>query len=226
MVEFKENVAGVGALVVVRGDLDRGFLSLRELRSKRSTNKVLGMRTLPMETVEPGEVRLQAWERLVKEEFHVTNFQYDPQEVVQNVLCRCELRPGVMLYASVLQIDPQAEIVAGSESQEVADLRWTQFDDVLSAPQGDLGIRPGMREVIRSYMEYQRDPLEYSPRTYRYSELHDQIPDQIFNLLERGVSLKEALFRSKLASQPSARSVLLAHSQSIPEAPLNFAEAP
>lgn len=221
--ELVERVPGVGALIVVPEDPDRGFLTLRELRSKRSTHKVVGMLTLPMETVEPRENYAQAFERLTREEIQIENFRYDPRAIVR--LCLCELRPGVVLHASILAVSPDADIIIGSESQEVADLRWTSFEDILNAPKGDLGIRPGTREVVQSYLEYRVNPTIYQPRAYGYDELHDRIPDEVFDLLEAGLSLEAALFRLKLASEPFARSVILGRSQPLQAVPLSSAGA-
>lgn len=218
-----ERVAGVGALIVVPKDPDRGFLTLEELISKRSSNKLRGSRTLPMETVEPGETHADAWERLTSEEIQLQNVGYDPREVTRNLLCKCELRPGVVLYTSVLEVPPDAAVIIGSESQEVANLRWTSFADVLNAPKGDLGIRPGTREVIQAYLAYMENPMSYELRIFMYSGLYDKIPDSVFDLIESGVSLVESLFRLKLASEPFARSVVLARLQSLQVVPLDSA---
>lgn len=216
-------VAGVGALIVVPEDPGRGFLTLRELTSKRSTHKVAGMLTLPMETVKPGEEYAQTFERLTREEIQIKNFRYDPRAVTR--LCLCELRSGVILHASVLEVSPDVDVIIGSESQEVADLGWTRFEDVLNAPVGDLGIRPGTRKVIQAHLSYKINPAGYTPQVYRYGDLQDYIPDKLFDMIESGISLEEALFRLKLASTPAARSLLLAHSQSLQVHPLDHAEA-
>lgn len=218
-----ERITGVGALIVVPEDPDRGFLTLKELISKRSTHKVAGMRTLPMETLELGETHANAWDRLTKEEIQLGNVTYDSTVVGDNILCLCELRPGAVLHVSILEVPADAAIIIGSESQEVSDLRWTRFDDVLNAPRGDLGLRPGTREVVQSYLAYKMKPGDYSPRVYRYHNLQDKIPHRIFDLIEDGLSLEAALFRLNLASEPFARSVLLAHLQSPQEYSLNSA---
>lgn len=224
-VELVKRVAGVGALIIVPEDPDRGFLTLRELRSKRSSNRLIGARTLPMETIEPGETHTEAWMRLTSEEVQLQNIKYDPRKVAENVLCLCELKPGVILYASVLEVPPNVGVIIGSESQEVADLGWTRFENVLNAPAGDLGIRPGTREVAQAYLAYKIDPDSYMPRVYRYGDLQDHIPDELFDMIEGGISLEEALFRLKLASEPAARSVVLGRLQSSRVVPLGSAEA-
>lgn len=223
--ELVERVTGVGALIVAPADPDRGFLTIEELRSKRSTNKIIGMRALPMETIEPGETHAEAWMRLTSEEIQLQNIKYNPRKVAENILCLCELRPGVVLYASVLEVSPYTDVIIGSESLEVADLRWTRFKDVLNAPAGDLGIRPGTREVVQAYLAYKINPVSYMPQVYRYGDLQDHIPDKLFEMIESGVSLEESLFRLKLVSEPAVRSGLLAHLQSLQAVPLGSAGA-
>lgn len=225
LAELQEKVAGVGILIVVPEDRDRGFISLRELRSRRSTHKVAGSRTLPMESTNPGENWVQTLARLTREEIQLQNFTYNPDEVMSQKVCTCELRPAVYVSIHLLQLSPEVDVIIGSESQEVSDLRWMPFQEVIEAPKNDLSLRPGSREAVLSYLDYLKNPAGFLPSVYKYTDLIDQVPDVIFDLIEGGVSLKEALFRLGWASAPFARSVVLPHWPILQESPLNFAQA-
>ena len=224
MIELKGEITGLGILVVVPQDPNRGFLSLQELTNKRSTHKVAGSRTLPMETTEAGETSLQTLNRLTTEEIQLKGFTYDPQKVLNHRLCTCELRPGVLVPTYLLPVPPDVDVKIGSESQEVADIRWMTFKEVVKAPRNDLGLRPGTREAVQAYLDYLRNPTGFRPKVYRYADIADHIPDAIFREIENGTSLVGSLYRLGFASAPFARSVVLAHSQLPQESPLNFAE--
>lgn len=225
MSEFEDRIAGLGILVVVPEEPGRGFASLRELRSRRSTNKLAGSMTVPMESVEVGETQAQALERLTREEIQLRDFTYDPGRVLNSRLVTCELRPGVWVPMYLLQVPSRVDIIVGSEAHEVSDLRWTPFEEITEAPASDLSLRPGTREAVLSYLDYLRNDGGFKPAFYRYLELGDRIPDAIFDLIEKGVSLKQALFRLGLASEPFARSLLLVHSQSPQVGLLGYGEA-
>ena len=221
----QEAVAGLGVLVVVPEDHKRGFISLTELRSSRSTHKLAGSRTVPMESLEVGETQAQTLERLTKEEIQLRHFTYDPSRVLSSRLVTCELRPGVRVPTYLLQVPPKTNIIVGSEAHEVADLRWTPFEEVLEAPKCDLSLRPGTREAILSYLDFSRNNGGFKPAIYKYSDLKDPIPDEVFDMVEAGLSVKASLFRLKLASAPFARSLLLVHSQSPQASFLGHVEA-
>ncbi len=221
--ELEGRIAGLGLVIVTQNSLDRGFISLTELRSKRSTHKVAGSITIPMESRESGETPAENLARLTTEEIQLRNFSYNPEQVLSQKLCTCELRPGVIVPMYLLEVSSATDVIPGSESQEVAGLRWTQFTEAVASPQNDLRLRPGTREAVWSYLTYWRNPADFKPLVYSYEQLTDHIPSEIFDQIEKGVSLEEALSQLQLASEPSAKSLILARSSVPRVGSLSFA---
>src|SRR3989304_9003351 len=145
--ELVEVKAGVGALIVVPEDLNRGFLTVQELTSKRATSKLAGMKTLPMETVEPGETHEMALRRMLFESAGTgesggeevgLSFVKDEDHLTKLKLARCELSPGVVLHAYLIETTPDVAIRSGSWTHEVREAEWTSLEDILLQPTGTL----------------------------------------------------------------------------------------
>jgi len=62
------HISGVGALIVPTDIIGNSFVTIVEQDTKRNKNKLRGMRSLPMETVEKEENHRQAIKRLFTEE--------------------------------------------------------------------------------------------------------------------------------------------------------------
>lgn len=187
--EIIENISGVGVLIVGRNDLEKGFLTIKELNTSRKKNKLRGMVSLPMETKEIGESNDQTLERLFIEEVAIG--VYMPEK--RTKLCICELLPGVVLHAYLFEIDRRSSISLGSFMDEVSSLGWTNFGEIINASKGSLRFRPGVYEVVSSYFTFLKDREKFQPQIYRSNELMHQIPEEAFELAERIVSPSEAL---------------------------------
>lgn len=174
--EITENVIGVGALVVTP---DFQFLTVEELRTKRSTRKIAGMRTAPMETVFAGESDDKALTRLFQEEVVLQGMVLELDKKI--LLCKIQLTEGVWLHGYLLQVDQPVPVVTGTENGEVANPEWTKIDDVLHSNPDIWAFRPGVKELTISYLNYLTDPQHFSAQ--RFFQTQEKISDAVFNLL-------------------------------------------
>lgn len=175
--EITENVIGVGALVVTP---DFQFLTVEELRTKRSTRKIAGMRTAPMETVFAGESDDKALTRLFQEEvvFNGTSLPLDKKVL----LCKIQLTRGIWLHGYLLQIEQPSSVVIGTEGNEVANPVWTNIDEVIYSDPNEWLFRPGVRELILSYLNYLANPQHFS--TQHFFQTRGEVPSIVFDFLE------------------------------------------
>lgn len=173
--EVAEVLAGVGALIVTP---DGYFLSIEEGRTSRKTGKIKGMRSLPMETMEVGETHEQALERLFKEEVSAKELsdRIDPPK-----LCRVQLTPKVWLHAYLIPVNYRFQVEAGTH-KDALNPRWVHIDEVLNSDPENRQFRPGTREVVRSYLEFQQN-TNFRPRLFFRCE--DEIPQEVFDKLEK-----------------------------------------
>lgn len=183
-IEISSEIAGVGAFIVNKANPDQGFITVQESITKRKTNKLAGMRSYPMETIEPGENHDQALQRLFQEEIFIEPTIYSPKIK----LGQFTLLPGVSLHTYLFEIGSDITIAVGSAAKEVKDPRWTTFQEVLEAPFGT--FRAGVYETVVGYLAYLRDPVNFQIGTY--ARLRDWIPDEIFDFMETGFTKAEA----------------------------------
>src|SRR3989344_4633533 len=151
--EITENVIGVCALLVTS---DFRFLTVQELKTKRSTGKIAGMRTAPMETVVDGESDDDAINRLFQEEVVLYGIQLTLDKKV--LLCKIQLTKGVWLHGYLLQIEKPVLAAIGTEKHEVAGPFWTSIEEVLQSNPDDRQFRPGVRELVLSYLTFLESP--------------------------------------------------------------------
>lgn len=179
-------VAGVGAFIVDAQNPLRGFVTVEEMTTKKKTNKLRGMKTYPMETIERGEDHNQALDRLFQEEVTMT-----PTLALTRIkLGQYELIPGVMLHTYLFEANSDVMALIGSASSEVRDPKWTTFEEVKSASIG--AFRAGVYETVMNYLDYLRNPRNFQTRTY--INLRDRIPQEVFEFIAGGASEKEALY--------------------------------
>lgn len=197
--ELEEKVTGVGALIVCPGWMDRGFLTIKELNSKRSTNKLAGMRSLPMETVEAGETHNLALKRMFFEETIPNPWLGGLLDTT--LLCKAQLSPGVVLYSYLVEAPWQTTFSLGSDTQDVTDPHWMPRSRVLFPENNNhFAFRPGVFETIMSYNHRLRDPQNFEPQTF--INLKNAVPDRVFDLMDQGVSQTEALSQLGLLPEP------------------------
>lgn len=189
-IETQTELVGVGAFIVNRDISHQGFIALQELITKRSTNRLAGMFSYPMETIEPGEDHDQALKRLFKEEIHI-----QPPLILPKIkLGQFSLLHGVSLHTYLFEIGSDVTIAVGSTPQEVKNPRWVTFQEVLTAPLGR--FRAGVYETVIEYLTYLQDPDNFHINTY--VKLRDRISEEIFNLMEAGCTKAEFLYRQTL----------------------------
>ncbi|MBI2011211.1 NUDIX domain-containing protein [Candidatus Daviesbacteria bacterium] len=177
-----ERVAGVGAFVVDPARPGQ-FAAVREREDKRATAKLRGMWAIPCETVEPGESHQSAAERIFREELQVKGLK-DPDDLASIRLGACELSPGIVLHAYLIETAPGARLSLGSHSHEVDSPRWARIDEVLNLPLGNLSFRPGVFEVVTGYLAFKSSNSHFIPGVYRHYEVRNQIPQEVFDQLE------------------------------------------
>lgn len=173
--EITEVLAGVGALIITP---DGYFLSIEEGRTSRKTGKIKGMRSLPMETIEIGETHGQALERLLKEEVSakkLTNYASSAK------LCRVQLTPGVWLHAYLIPANHRFRVEAGTH-KDALNPKWVHIDEVINCDPKNRQFRPGTREVVKSYLEFQQDNSFHAGLYFR---CEGEIPQEVFDELER-----------------------------------------
>ncbi|MBU3957418.1 NUDIX hydrolase [Patescibacteria group bacterium] len=200
-------LTGVGALIISPESSYESFATITEGHTKRSTNKLRGMQSLPMETAEWGETYEQTLERLFEEEIRFLPLSL----LLKTKLCTCELAPGVLVHLYLYEIPSHNSIFLGSHNQEVSNLEWVSFVDILNEPTGSLRFRPGAYECVVSCLDYLKDPENFQPPVISFHQLRHQIPHVVFNLIEAGFSEREVLFQLGLAPQFLPNFQLLSH---------------
>ncbi|OGY10151.1 MAG: hypothetical protein A3A58_02500 [Candidatus Blackburnbacteria bacterium RIFCSPLOWO2_01_FULL_41_27] len=174
--EITENVIGVGVLLVTP---DFRFLTVQELKTKRSTGKIVGMRTAPMETVIDGESDDDAIKRLFQEEVVLNEAELPLDKKV--LLCKIQLTKGVWLHGYLLQIEQPVLAAIGTEKHEVSDPFWTSIEEVLQSNPDDRQFRPGVRELVLSYLTFLESPENFSPHLFFRTQ--GKVQDEVFDSL-------------------------------------------
>lgn len=170
-----EEVVGVGVLILTA---DGQYLSIREEKTKRKTNKVAGMISAPMETVETGEGEGQALERLFREEVVAAETN---ELIFIGRLCDVQLAPGVWLHAYLLLSTKPFKATTGENGQDVAQPTWRPINQVMEENTG-IRFRPGVKELVKSYLTFASDPENFTPQIY--FECEDKISPEEFDRLE------------------------------------------
>lgn len=146
---------GVGA-VVLFGD---NVLTLKEKQDKPYANKLAGMRSIPMETLESGESHEQGMHRLHIQEGRPSLNGHGPLGIYLGDIL---IAPGVPLHA-YLQEAISPDLIPGSEQDEVGDYNWTPVNELLSIKPGDLSWRPGAVEALELALKARSSNGEYQP---------------------------------------------------------------
>lgn len=166
---FMEIKSGVGTVIVSRNHDCERILTVKELTTWPATNKIAGMRSFPMETIEGEETHLDALKRALIEEVVIHS---DLDWASTRFLGRYEIRQGVVLHAYLLTLSEQPKISPGSFVDEVGDPEWTPVDEILREPADSRTYRPGMLEVIESYRKFLANPETYEPPLIRYDVIN------------------------------------------------------
>lgn len=209
-----EKLGGVGALII-NAERD-SFLTIKELRTKRSTHKLANQRSSPWETIKPGETRRETFGRLQTEEIQILDF--DLWDAHWDMLGMIEIAEGVVLHAAFFELPRDVEIRLGTEVTEVNDPRWIPLKEAMEEPPQSFRFRPGVYETVHLYDTY-RKPNPFIPEICRFSDLRHKIPAKVFDLIEGGISAKEALSQLGHVWQPEVGIPSLAPLQSQPLSP-------
>lgn len=174
--EIIEITSGVGAFIVTP---DGYFLTIEEGETKRQTGKIKGMRSLPMETVEPGETFQEALVRAINDEEvqapELNNF------VTEQKLCQIQNTPGVWLHVYLIRVPTPFALQEGN-APDALHPKWMHIHEVLSSKTEERAFRPGTREVIVSYIDLITNGSTHSPQIY--FRCQDEVPQKIFDALE------------------------------------------
>lgn len=197
MTELIEKIGGIGALII-SPQKDK-FLTIEELRTKRSTHKLAGQRSLPMETIIPGETREQTVHRLNQEEIQIVDF--DLWEAHWGRLGDIEIAEAVVLHAIFFELPRDLKISLGSEVTEINSPEWVSLKEIMDEPKDSLHFRPGVFETVHLYDDYRRFS-QFIPGILRFTDLRNRIPSGVFDLVEGGISVEEALFQLELEWRP------------------------
>lgn len=183
-VDVEPTLFAVGALIVC----DDEFAAVTEKNTSRKSVKVAGQQTHPMETVEDFDQNdLATLTRACKEEVAL-----DIQQKDVIFLNTIETRPGVELRNYLVIISSKDLVKRGSFIDEVSSVKWVPLQEVILS-KGSLRFRPGVHETVSDHFRLKSDPEVYQPGEYRYRELADQIPSKVYDLVDSGLSGKEAV---------------------------------
>lgn len=173
--EIIEEKRGVGIFLVTS---DGYFLTVEETRTNRHTAKVEGMRSIPMETLEPGETDEDALYRaLGNEEVKSEAFR---ELKPRAKLCAVQIAPGVWLHAYLIIVPSIFQVEPGN-APDVTGPGWNHINELLGSTPGNRKFRPGNREVIKSYLEF-RQNTTFQPGLYFRCE--DEIPQEVFDEMD------------------------------------------
>lgn len=161
-------------------------LTIEELQTKRSTNKIAGMRSIPMETVEPGESYEDALRRLLEEEVMIElGVNYSTSRLLSTCeLCVFQMIPNVWVHTFFLGTAGTHMTRVGSEAKEVANPKWEHVRDILDHDLGSRLYRGGNRESVWSFLREMRNELY--PRPDIYEKITDRVPAWVFDEIEVG----------------------------------------
>lgn len=175
--EIVELKRGVGVLLITP---DGDFLTVEETSTNRHAAKVKGMRSLPMETLETGEMDADALYRALGDE-EVKSEVFNKELKPQAKLCAVQIAPGTWLHTYLITVPSIFKVEPGN-APDVVNPGWNHINEVLKSNPKDRKFRPGNREVIKSYLEFRRNN-NFQPRLYFRCE--DEIPQEVFDELEK-----------------------------------------
>lgn len=178
-VDSETKIEGVAAFIVL--PIHHKVVTIEELHTKRSTNKIAGMRSIPMETIEPGETHEEALIRLLKEEVRAEPL-CNMHNLIRTKLTAFQMIPDVWVHTYYLEASYHTQISLGSEAKEVANLKWENIRDLVTHDIGSRQYRGGNRESAWSFYRWWRS---YSIPDI-YPEITDRIPNRVFDDIEAG----------------------------------------
>jgi hypothetical protein len=191
--EVTPTLFAVGALIVCGDE----FAAITETNTSRKSVKIAGQLSYPMETVEDFDSDDSATLcRACKEEVDL-NIGHEKFILLNSV----ETRPGVELRNYFVEISLKDSVGIGSFVYEVTGLEWLPLQEVISS-KGRLRFRPGVHETVTDYFRLQSDPEKFKPSEYGHTDLADQIPTEVYDLVDSGVNGKEAVSRYLFRGQP------------------------
>lgn len=202
--------AGVGALIIDPETFR--LLCITELDVNKGTNKLAGQISIPMESVEHVDRdRRRAWKKLFIEEIKPVNF--DPRKTNQMFLGQFELVPQIFVHCRVFIMPHDAQIKLGTKKAEVTNMQWYSSDEILRQPRGSLRFRSGVREIVETfYRDFQQNTARFKPVICTYDRLLNNIPTQVFELIECGLTQSEALSQLGIDPTPLEESLVLIRS--------------
>lgn len=170
-----EQKIGVGLLLVNYSEIKPEILTIIEHNTNYSTHKITGMRSFPMETLEPNENDQDAIRRLLEEEI-TTDLDISRLQLLSQV----EIRPRVILRGYFLETAIKPTVNIGNFKHEVSSPKWLLIDEILHDPIGSLRFRPGVKEMLTCYQTYKTSQEVFCPKFIGYSNLFEYIPEHLY----------------------------------------------
>ncbi len=176
---FSEGTAeifGVAAFIVKP---PHDVLTIEEFITKRSTNKIAGQRSVPMETVEEGEDIEHALKRLLDEEIRVKPLV--TERLTQHEICRFRPLGHILVRTFYLEANNLSVVLTGSEVTEVGNPEWEPITTLIGHPLGSRRYRGGNRESGWSGLNFHMGKNQMPDI---YESVIDEIPSEAFDMLE------------------------------------------
>lgn len=192
--ELKIDAVGVGALVIVRDYPQGAFVGARHNYAKEISEKLSTQTSFFTETKKPGESDVDALERLFKvEEAFISGISdrayLEGIKLSDSILVTRKGNASLATYIFEVDGEPTVRILDG----EIAEIGLVPFRTVLDAPNGSWWLRWNVYEAIEDVMAWLVNPNHYIPR--KHTQFRDRVPSGVFELMDRGVSEREALSR-------------------------------
>lgn len=197
MVGSPENLAGAGAFIVSsRGTV----LTVEELTTSARTGKERGMRTHPMESLEPGETIGNCLERIFSEEVRLS----PDQEIVDvGPLCDVQITPDIRVRMFLFQSPEEWPVQIGTAKTEVADCRWVPIEDVLYADIGSNRFRVGVRETAKGFNLYTVQNNDFQPVYFPFSIDYSAVAARIGGQTSRNEGWSQPAVPSRFVPGPA-----------------------
>ncbi|MBI2021290.1 NUDIX hydrolase [Candidatus Daviesbacteria bacterium] len=169
--ELNEIKAGVGALII---NPEGKFLTVRENHSRFDNQKIIGMLSFPMETVESLETHQEGMQRLLMGE-EIGRVEVYETSLVQRPLNKIQLNPGIWLYTYLLY--SKNNLVHPGEAKDVSDISWHDLDPPLRVIDYIISLRsldslpedldPTVKDAIRKVLAKERRVINFGNLLWR-----------------------------------------------------------
>lgn len=191
--DFKIDAEAVGALIVASNNPDL-FLGVTHTSYKVISEKLPSQLSILTETKKDGETDEQALSRMLRVEELIVGGVSDRNSIggihlATSILETSQGNARLETYFFQTSTDAEIQIIDG----EIDRVGWVLKQTVADAPQGVWWIRWPVAAALEDSKAWLNNPESYHPR---YSIKHKfRVPWQVFELMDQGISEREALSR-------------------------------